>query len=301
MRLELVLTVLFMLIMAFTAAFTSKYAIAVNDTVGVNVTVTSVTSIDIMQTNMTFLNVAPGTGSNDTTIEVRNIGSTNASNMWAFVSTNVTETSNPLPTGSSSSYSAGGYLVLKNSTATNYSFVGRLEWNLSSAPTSFVVPTANNVSYGWFRNTSYFYMWNISSSTACNITGLKIHVSAIADEGTAATRNPSIANGTAYQWGAGTAPNSWVVYTFTAGGIWNNYCVAVNFDCIKIYIYKYDAVGAYLPGNSNCASANYLVTNNENELAPGDSTTFNMQMWVPYGAPAGGARAALLTIGAATG
>jgi hypothetical protein len=303
MRLELLLAIFLVLIGSFVVMLEPKFVVsAQNDTIGVAVNVTNVTSIDIVQTNITF-NGAPGTvitpAETGDTIEVRNVGSNNVTNIFVYINTAARETSNPLG-GSNSSYNAGGYIVIRNSSLAdaNYSFVGRLEWNLSTgqtaAPSGFTPPSKNNVSWGWFRNVTRFYLWNVSATTNCTYDG-RISVEDAADDGTTNTRAPHIENSSTPTVYNHATLGNWSIYPFN-GWPGQPYCVAVHTSCTKIYIYRWDEGSEYFP---SCTSALYLrpsAAGRDNDIAPGFSALFSVRAFVPYGAPAGNHTAALMTI-----
>src|SRR3989304_69418 len=91
--------------------FNSYVGFANTDNVTVNVTVQSLTEITVTPTNVTWYSLTPGTVGGERNITVQNTGSTNATNLYAFMTTVENETARPYGASSAGDYSAGGVVV----------------------------------------------------------------------------------------------------------------------------------------------------------------------------------------------
>jgi len=264
---------------------------AATDNVTVIVNISTLSQIEVLPEVLEWVLCTPGADCGNKTIDVKNTGSVNVTNTYASVNTTNAESTNPLPLGTASSYSSGGLMAMANDTNLTWLFVGRLEWNLSAPPAGYdtrIISGVTNKSWGWFRNVSDNYLWELINGTGseehvnCSGPGTILTIEADADDGTVSTRAPSI-NGTI----STTDGKNWAVFTF-ATGPWDHYCVATYYDCTRIFLYKYD-YGNLFP---TCGSRKYLTSN----LVPGDSKTWNVRAWVPEGIPAGNLTVAALTI-----
>lgn len=251
----------------------------------VAVTVSDLTEVTVLPTSLSFT-AAPGAVATAISVDIKNTGSNNISNIYASVDTLTDETSDPIPAGGPSGFASTGFLVLKNSTATEYFHAGRLEWNLSTLLTGASYGSYRYNATGFFRNVSGMYMWILGNTTTatnagCNDTGATLYIEADADAGTAATRTPAV---------AGTLDESvtdWGLFSFTADPL-KNYCVAAYHDCTKIYIYKYDYNATF----DGCTQSNYLEAAT---LVPGDIDTITTNAWVSEGVPDGSTNSGVLT------
>jgi len=270
--------------------------------VNVTVNVSMVAQMNILPTWLVWNLTTPGTDAGNKTIDVKNSGSLNLTDIYAFANTNETEQTNPLDTGISTRYSSGGLIAMANDTLFTFYFVGRQEWNISYTPTGASLTAygggITNRSVGYFRNTSSEYLWQLTNGTTtvggmCNATGAVLRISANADTGDPSTRDLAITSSN-YVQGTLTASTGqpWAVFTF-ASGAWQNYCAAAYWDCTKIYIYKYD----YRSGifSTGCSQRNYLLSGGSS-LKPGQVRVWNLRAWIPYGIPAGNTTSAVISI-----
>lgn len=292
---KMLLTTMILVVIVISVIILSGYissVFAIDDNVTVIVNISQVSQIEVLPTLLNWTGCTPGADCGNKTLDVKNIGSINLTDVWAQVNTTEVESTNPLGSGSASSYSAGGLMAMTNDTELTWYFVGRLEWNISYTPTFYSPPSgaaATNRSWGWFRNTSYNYLWELYNGTPtpdtnCSSANTVIKIELDADAGTSDTRNPS-ESGT---FTAGTG--EWGVATFS-NGPWTDYCVATYYDCTKIYIYKYD-FGSQFP---DCGADRIYLTAN---LVPGDVVVYHVRAWVPEGIPAGDTTGDTLTISA---
>lgn len=270
------------------------------DTMTIDVTVDTATSINIIQGSLTW-SVNPGTDfTGEKVIEVKNVGSTNVTGMYAYVNTITTEPTNPIGQSDPTKYSAGGVLTLRRneSTSTDHWFAGRLEWNTTSYISLATLLTGFNSS-GWFKNTSSDFVWDMrnGSDGTCNTssgTGSDpaLEIEEDDDLGTAATRDPEV-SGT-YEEGT----LDWGLFKFDSDP-WNGYCVATFVNCTKLYIYKYDRRATGTTNFDGCTNSRFL--NTTMWLGPSEFQRINLDVWMPSGMPAGGLTQAILTVYAATG
>lgn len=274
------------------------------DSITVDVSVQSATTIVIHPTSLTWTNVNPGSAGGWTSIDVKNRGSTNVTKLYAYVDTLTDETSNPTGSSDPSKYAAGGVITLRKNetgvTTHEHYFVGRLEWNYTDRIELSTFP-AGTVAWGWFRNTTSEYVWSIKNGTAisgaggCNSTGTSLRIESDNDVGTPTTRDTAGGNSVAGTLDA-TKPE-WGIFSFSSGPL-NGYCVAAYRDCTKLYIYKYDYRST---GNTQFDSCTNLATLNTTRwIGPSELQTINVDVWVPYGIPAGSLTQATLTMYAET-
>jgi hypothetical protein len=174
-------------------------------------------------------------------------------------------------------------IVFKNETYDKDFFAGRIEWNWTEDISEM---NKNNVngpikSWGFFKNTSYEYNWLVGNGTGgqCNASGTQFAIDDDEDVGTAATRTPTTDGITCTQ--QGTSPYSYCSIDSTRIPL-NQSCVAIYYDCTKIYIYRYDKRSN--PNFAYCGNSRYI---NEANFTPGqDSHTLTLNVYAPYGIPA---------------
>ena len=263
-----------------------------DDNVSIVINISEVSSIDVYPDSLTWNATTPGADAGNYTLDVRNSGSLNLTNIWASVNTTSIETVNP--TGQDSTYYAsGGLIAIANNSNLSFHFVGRLEWNISYVPSGFTptYPNASvNHSWGWFRNASMNYLWeltsNYSNSTPtggmCNDSHTALNYSTGDDARTVA------ANGWTFTEDAGAT--GWGVGRFTSGPL-ADYCIAIHSSCQKLFLYKHDYSSTY----PACSNRRYLRTT---KLTPGSATLFNVRAWIPEGISRGNTTASTLTISA---
>ncbi|MBD3155776.1 MAG: hypothetical protein GF368_03920, partial [Candidatus Aenigmarchaeota archaeon] len=134
----------------------------------VNVSIEAVTEIEISPYYLNWVNVTPGTAGGELEIDVKNIGSTNVTGFYAYIDTLTDETANPIGSSNSQNYAAGGFLTLgRNDSVTigeEHYFAGRIEWNHTDRIELTTYPD-DTVSWGWFRNASWDYVWALANGT----------------------------------------------------------------------------------------------------------------------------------------
>jgi hypothetical protein len=259
---------------------------ATTNQTNVTVEVARVCQITVAPTNHTWFNVMPGSEGGLKTLNIKNSGSQNLTNIYAYVDTIDVETTNPIPTGDASKYASGGVLVL-NTSAGSFYYVGRLEWNVSKpagAGTTNCDPTWST--WGWYRNATVGnYLWCMvnGSDGTCNSSSAKIYIETEADTGEPSTRDPT-------EGGTVSGNADWGIYSFTTGPL-SGHCVAIYKDCTKMYIYKYDKRSS--PSFGLCGGTSYVRSES---LTPGSEFSVNLDVWVPKGIPAGWLASSWLTI-----
>ena len=271
------------------------FALTTNQT-NITVNVSMLTEITVHPNILSWTQVAPGSTGGMKYLDIENTGSTNISKVYAYTDTIQMEPTSPLGSDNSTKYAAAGVLVLKkNETGALYYYAGRLEWNTSKPTAAGGANCQNAVAWGYYRNATGEYLWCLTNGTDgyCNNTAASFYIEQDADNGTAATRQPDTSGGT-------VQPEAdWGLFSFTNGGPLNGTCVAAYRDCTKIYLYRYDRrtspnFGA-CPGLSNDEKS--IVTET---LAPHDTKTINLDVWVPEGMPYGDLRPSILTLEAGT-
>lgn len=288
MKLKLVLTVLLTLISAIMLTISFNNVIAASDSATVFVNVTAASEIAVSPTTLNWTNLQPGSSGTTQLLDITNVGSVNVSNIYAYVDTLTDETSRPYGNPDASAYAAGGVIVLKNETYDKFFFAGRIEWNwtedISNLDTSAVT---NPVAWGFFKNTSYEYVWLVGSGSNgfCNESDTQFAIEDDVDQGTTETRSPTTTsitldyNDTEYSYfsiNRATAP----LYES---------CVAVYKDCTKIYIYRYDKRSGF----SNCANSVYIQSS---DLVPQETHTLTLNAYIPKGIPSGDLATATFTV-----
>jgi hypothetical protein len=276
-------------ILAFSVSFAGipRKVIAASDQANVTVNVTELAQITLLPDVVTWSSVDPGSTSTSESIQVRNSGSLNISNIYAYTDTLVSEPNNPYPAGDPTAFSSGSVLKIKNETDTYY-YTDRLEWNISKPANSGGASCQNAIAWGYFRNVSNEYVWclvngtEINSTHGCNSTGTQFYIEQDPDNGTSVTREPDLTGGTVNE------QPGWGLFSFSSGPL-NGYCVAASQDCTKILIYKYDKRSPF----SQCSGTEFLRAT---VLTPGDEFTINLQVWLPKGIPAGWLNSTWLTI-----
>lgn len=260
-----------------------------NSSVTVDVGVSSVSEISISPSILTWSNINPGQTGTTQTLSIKNIGSLNVTDIHAFVDTLTDEGTRPYGSGNASAYAAGGVIVFRNETDSNYYFAGRLEWNSTEDVSYKDLSVINTpVSWGFFRNTSYEYFWGLGqNSTAgdCNDTGAQFAISDIADNGSAATRTP-LASIDIESW-----DSSYGYFSISSGPLAGS-CVAASYDCKKIYIYKYDKRSGF----TSCLNSRYIQSA---PLAPNDVHSLTLSVYIPLGIPGGSLSTSTFTVYAA--
>jgi hypothetical protein len=264
-----------------------------NDTVTIDVNVTEAASIVVIPDTLNWTNAATGQPGGVKYLTVKNAGSLNVSQIYAYIDTLITESARPYGSGNPLAFSAGGVITLKNETDSTYYFAGRIEWNWTQDIPNHnwvKVDNADARAWGYFRNTSSDYVWVLGNGTEglCNETGAQFALEYDVDLGTAATREPE----GPYSRDAGDA--NWSYFSINdASSPLDGYCVAAWWDCTKIYIYHYDMRTTAPYDFDTCNNAAYLHYAN---LTSGNTITLEADAWVSLGYPAGWLNQTTLTV-----
>ena len=270
----------------------SSIALAdVTDTTTVNVNVQAISQITLTPTTLTW-NVQPGKDGVQEFLDIKNTGSYNVSQIYAYVDTLTDETSRPYGSPNATKYAAGGVIVFRNETYGTFFFAGRIEWNstedVSNKDLSNLNPaTRTRMGWGFFRNSSYEYFWAVGNGTNgfCNSSGTVFAMDDDVDNGTTITRTPTT---TSITRDGGDATYSYFSVDRATSALYES-CVAVHWNCTKIYIYKYDKRAGF----NTCANSEYIQNAT---LVPGDVHTLNVTVYVPYGVPDGNLNTATFTV-----
>ncbi|MBU4245542.1 hypothetical protein L6303_04405 [archaeon] len=284
-------------VLAFLITAQAAIAATTNNTVTVNINISSVGAIVVLPNSLSWTtgelgSINPGADSAVSNLIIKNTGSVNVSSIYMNASTVGDEPSNPLQTADAAYYSAAGLVMVKNATDTSFYHAGRLEWNLSTVLTDETLNlagTTGKFSHGWYRNASgNEYLWKLENGTNgfCNNTATTFAIKVIPENQT--TMNRNLAAGLS-ACSAVTTGTDWGVFTCTDGPLADQ-CVAAASTCDKIYIYKYYATLADYP---TCTNSDYLRRAN---IVPGDEAAFSVKASVPKGTPAGDAVTGTLTI-----
>jgi hypothetical protein len=280
----LIFSLISVILLIFAVCITNiKPALAdVNDNVTIDVNVSVTASITVLPDVLNWTSVISGTASTDTkNLTVKNTGSINVSNIYAYVDTLVTEPVRPYGLAYPKNYSAGGIIALKNETDPQFFLAGRIEWNWTQDIPNHdwtAVDVVDAKAWGYFRNTSNEYVWVLGNGTDgfCNMSNTEFAIEDDRDIGTLATRTPDETSITL----AGN-DSTWAYFRVDRTTAPLNFsCVATYYDCTKIYLYNYDRRANF----STCQSANNLFYGN---LVPGYSFIVWVSPWVPLGYPAG--------------
>ncbi|MBI4181839.1 MAG: hypothetical protein HY520_02625 [Candidatus Aenigmarchaeota archaeon] len=273
--------------------------------VTVNVTISSFADLTIIPANYTVTGINPGADNAPLNFTIRNTGSTNITNIHAFPDTTDIERASPLDSGNSLFYASTGFIFITNESRTNYSHLGRLEWNLSDNLVSENLNLAGNPANrtfgrGWYRNASNTFLWKVENGTgydgtggpvgsACNSTSTLFSIKAHAENSTSGLSR-DFAVGAIHTGTFVTGIKDWGLHRITTGPL-NEYCVATYFNCSKIYVYKYDK--RTNPNFDACTNSRYLRVAT---LFPGDESFFELFTSVPQGIPSGATTGGKLTI-----
>jgi len=260
-----------------------------NDTATVEVNVAEVAQITVMPDLLTWSAVLPGYAGEPKLLDIKNTGSKNVTNIYAYVDTLEDEATRPYGFDDPLRYAAGGVIVFKNETYDKFFFAGRLEWNWTEDISNMQkTGVTSPVAWGFFKNTTYEYNWLVGNGTGgfCNNTGAEFAISDYPDNGTVETRTPSDASIT-FQQGV-----DWGYFSINrATSPLYGSCVAAYYDCSKIYIYKYDKRSGF----ASCGNSEYIQAPN---LVPGETHTLTLNVYIPLGIPAGNLNTAIFTVSA---
>jgi hypothetical protein len=285
-----------LLLIAIIVLLVTGLTFAADDTVNINVTIQTVSQITVVPSSLNWTQITPGTTGGVINLTVQNIGSTNVTNMYAYINTNETETVRPYGSDQASNFSAGGFLVLRNATSTRMYWAQRKEWNWTTPIPNIdlsAIGASSRAAAGFLRNTSVEFVWAVGNGTnssqngagLCNNTGALFAITDVADTGSTATRTPST---TTITRNAGDADYGYFSVNRAAAPI-SNMCVAVRYDCSYILVYKYDKRSNF----GNCANADHILAS---DLSPGQTDYIYTDAWVPLGVPSGQTNVATLTV-----
>ncbi len=287
----LALKILFLIFLVFFAAITMA---DVSDTVTIDVNITQTASITVWPDTLNWTSVGTGHAGSETVgikkLTVKNAGSVNISQIYAYINTLTTENARPYGSDTPTDFSAGGVITLRNETDSGFFFAGRIEWNWTQdIPNHDWSAVTSPKAWGYFRNTSNDYVWVLGNGTngLCNNTGAQFAIEDDVDLGTTTTRTPIITSIT-----RDGGDSSWSYFSIDrASSPLDGSCVAAYYDCTKIYIYHYDKRTS--PNFDACTNSAYLQ---EANLTPGNTMTIDVDAWIPNGYPAGFLNQTTLTV-----
>jgi hypothetical protein len=263
-----------------------------NDTVTIDVNVTEAAAIVVIPDVLNWTSVATGSEGGAEYLTVKNAGSLNVSEIYAYINTLTTESARPYGSGDPLDFSAGGVITLKNSTDSSFFFAGRIEWNWTQdIPNNDWSDVTDPVAWGYIRNTSSDYVWVLGNGTGgyCNNSGTELSIETDVDLGTTATRTPS-GNGVTINRDGGDG--NWSYFSIDQTPV-SGSCIATWWDCTKIYIYHYDMRTTAPYDFDTCGNAEYL---HEANLTSGNTITLEADAWVSLGYPAGWLNQTVLTV-----
>jgi len=258
-----------------------------NNNVTLDVNVTASASIIIIPNYLNWTGVQTGTAAGYKNLTVKNAGSVNVSQVYAYIDTLIDEASRPYGSDNPASFAAGSVITIRNETDSKYYFVGRIEWNWTQdIPNHDWSAVTSPKSWGYFRNASNDYVWVLGNGTGgrCNESGAQFSIETNIDLGPIETRTPD--NTFSITASAGD-PNQWGYTSVTSGPLIYQ-CVAAYYDCSKIYIYNFDKRSNF----TGCTGSDYMFTGN---LTPGQTFMPRVDAWVPNGIPSGNLTTATLT------
>ena len=284
---------LLFLILAISIAFllstvtTTVFAITSNQT-EIDVNVSEISQITLYPNYLNWTQLTVGTAGGYKSITVKNTGSVNVSNIYGWVDTLEDEITRPYGSSDPASYAAGGVLTIMNESEQKYFYLGRIEWNWTEdIPDHNWGAVTTPVAWGYFRNRSNDYVWVLGSGTGgrCNESNAQFSYETDIDLGTSATRTP---DNTFVLTATTNDPGNWSYADIDTGtGTLIGHCIAVYWNCSKIFIYNFDRRNSF----DDCGE--YLY---DDELIPGETINLRADAWVPRGIPAGNLTRATLTI-----
>jgi len=288
----MLLFVLLAISIAFLLSTVSITVLAASNTTEIDVNVSTISQITLYPNYLNWTQVVVGTAGGHKNITVKNTGSVNVSAIYGWVDTLEDEIARPYGSENPASYAAGGVLTIMNETESKYFFLGRIEWNWTQdIPSHDWSQVTSPIAWGYFRNMSNDYVWVLGNGTGgrCNESGAQFSYETDIDLGTVATRTP---DNTFSLTATTNDPENWAYADIDTGaGTLLGHCVAVSWNCSKIFIYNFDRRDSF----NDCGE--YLY---DDQLAPGKTFILRTDAWVPRGIPAGNLTRATLTIEATT-
>ena len=288
-------TVVFVLVLSI--IFSSSLVHGAEDTITINVTIQSYASIMVNPSSINYTDVNPGADNNTVNFSVKNSGSANLSQMFAYTSTITDESSNPLGSGSATNYASTGFIMISNNTNSQWYHAGRLEWNLSSILDGEVLDLATGTTdygHGYYRNaTEGDYLWKLENGTGgvCNDTGSNLTIITTPENGTGQHRDFTSEAHVSGTLDAQTA--NWSIFSFTSGPL-AGHCVAGFVNCTKIFVYKYDQRTS--PDDFTGCNVDSWFDNST--LIAGEEISGRVLASIPQGTPEGQAIVGTLTFSA---
>ena len=293
---EKIVSLMLVALFAVFIVFSAKTVFANTFNVTVEVNIGTLTEITVTPQILNWSGLLPGFTGGNMTVDVRNTGSTNITNMYAFVTTLDNESARPYTSSDPQSYSAGGLLTFKNESTPQYFWAGRLEWNWTESiqnTNKAVIGSTSRAAEGFFRNASRSFYWAVGNGTnggenGCNNTGAIFAIEDQWDNGTSTTRTPDDTSITRNGGDFGFSYFS----VGRAGSFLVTQCVAVSTDCTKVYVYNFDKRSGGSFNGTTCSNADFITAG---PLAPNDIERLSADAWVPKGIPAGTLKAATWT------
>jgi hypothetical protein len=276
-------------ILAFLISCSAVFADA-NDTATVEVNVVEVAQITVMPDLLTWSAVLPGYAGGPKLLDIKNTGSKNVTNIYAYVDTLEDEAVRPYGSPNSTSYAAGGVIVFKNETYDKFFFAGRIEWNWTEDISNMQkTGVTSPVAWGFFKNTTYEYNWLVGNGTGgfCNNTATQFAIEDDPDNGTAETRTPTT---TGIYCDQADENYTYCSVSRTTAPLYES-CVAIYKDCSKIYIYKYDKRNQ--PNFALCGNSEYIQAP---PLVPFETHTLTLNVYIPLGIPFGNLNTSTFTV-----
>jgi len=286
----ILLFVLLAISIVFLLSTVSVTVLAASNTTEIDVNVSTISQITLYPNYLNWTQVVVGTAGGHKNITVKNTGSVNVSAIYGWVDTLEDETTRPYGSSNPASYAAGGVLTIMNETESKYFYLGRIEWNWTQDIPSHdwsALTTSTPRAWGYFRNMTNDYVWVLGNGTGgrCNESGAQFSYETDIDLGTIATRTP---DNTFTLTATTNDPGNWSYADIDTGaGTLLGHCVAVYWNCSKIFIYNFDRRDSF----NDCGE--YLY---DDQLAPGKTFILRVDAWVPRGIPAGNLTRATLTI-----
>jgi hypothetical protein len=275
----------------------STRVLAAENYTTMDVNVTELSQITLHPTYLNWTQIIAGTRGGSKNITVKNTGSVNVSQIYAYVDTLTDEYERPYQSSNSTKYAAGGVVTIKNETDAKFYYLGKIEWNWTEDISSHNwIAVVNPVSWGYFRNLTNSYVWLVGNGTPpaadptgiyCNDTGTELAIEDDIDTGDPTTRYP---DDTSITRNAGDANYGYFSVNRDTAPLYQH-CVAVATNCQKIYIYNFDQRTS--PNFAGCTEADHLYYGN---LTSGDTIILKVDPWVPWGYPAGNLSQATLTV-----